>query len=622
MLSQHHQPLLWRIPVNETLRAPASIILGLGASLLTANASAVQFDLGPLEGNFSSNFSVGASWRTQDPSNRVVSPGNTNGEGRASSGTADDGNLNYDEGDMYSFLFKGVHDLRLEGDNYGVFTRFKYWYDYALDNDNVAHGHAANGYASDEELNTSDFESLAQESGFEFLDYYVYADFEAGDMPIDLRAGNMVLSWGESTFIQNGVNVINPFDATALRRPGSEIKEALLPVGMVYANIGLTHDLSIEMFYQYEWQRTILDECGTYWSSADPYGGGCNYLTATASRSDLEQTLTDYIVERQPDEEASDSGQWGIAARYFVESLNASEFGFYYVNVHSRTPIFSGVNPTENFGQPFLFGSDPAFFFEFPEDIDLYGLTFATNVYDWAWSGELSYRDNFPLQISTTDILHAVAVGDWAEWSPMLERSQDLGPGAALHGYDEVSYIQLQSTFIRFFEQVLGASRLSFAAEVGATWLDDMEDGINYGRSPAYGTNIEPFDSEIFGVPVTCNSHPALEPTIVPNANAGYCEDNGFITDFSWGYRVRAGLEYSDVFAGVNLTPNMAWSHDVKGTSPPPNFVDNRMALSVGVKASYLNIYQADLSYTSFFGADYNEQEDRDFISLSFSAAF
>jgi hypothetical protein len=54
----------------------------------------------------------------------------------------------------------------------------------------------------------------------------------------------MVLNWGENLFIQNGVNVISPFDVTALRRPGSEIREALLPVGMVYANLGLTYNLS------------------------------------------------------------------------------------------------------------------------------------------------------------------------------------------------------------------------------------------------------------------------------------------------------------------------------------------------------------------------------------------
>lgn len=619
-----------KLPVSTTSHLAAGVL----AASLAAPAFAVKFDVGPFEGTFTSTFSVGASWRTEDPSKRVISPGNTDGKGRASSSTADDGNLNYDQGDMYSFLWKGVHDLDLNTENYGFFTRVKYWYDYELAEGNVDHGHAATDYQPNAELETTDFEDLAQDSGFEFLDYYAYGSFDIGDAPVELRAGNMVLSWGESTFIQNGINIISPFDVTALRRPGSEIKEALLPVGLLYTNVGLTTDLSVEAFYQYEWQRAVLDECGTYWNAADPYGGGCDYLTASNLNSDLSQVEEGlFIVPRGRDEEASDSGQWGIAARYFVDSWNATEFGLYYVNYHSRTPIMSGTNATENFGNPIIGFppgvnlSNPEYFFEFPEDIDLYGLTFATNIGEWAVSGELSYRPDFPLQIHTTDILQAVAFGQFAEWSTLLGRSAEAGAGGYVAGYDDVSYTQYQMTFIKFFEQVLGASRLSFAAEVGGVWLDDMDSNINYGRSAAYGiADFEPFESGIFpGVELACNSHPvvdAIVPGWAPNTNAGYCNDDGFTDDFSWGYRVRAGLDYSDVFAGINLTPNMAWSHDVKGNSPPPNFIEDRMALSLGVRADYMNIYRADLSYTTFFNADYSEIQDRDFVSLSFSVAF
>ncbi|NND67670.1 MAG: DUF1302 domain-containing protein [Halioglobus sp.] len=595
---------------------------------LSPAAHALQFNLGEIEGNFTSNFSLGASWRTEDPSSRVVSPGNTNGEGRASSSVTDDGNLNYEEGDMYSLMFKGIHDLDLNAGNFGVFTRFKYWYDHELADGNVPHGHAATNYVPDQELDTSGFEPLAQEDGFEFLDYYIYGSFDVADRPVELRAGNMVLSWGESTFIQNGVNVISPFDVTALRSPGSEIKEALLPVGLVYANVGVTYDLSVEAFYQYDWERTILDECGTYLNSSDPYGGGCDYLTVSGLTSDLEQVNDDppFIVPRTPDDTPTDSGQWGIAARYFVESLNSTEFGAYYINYHSRTPIFSGVNPTENFGQPFILGSNPEYVLEFPEDVEVYGLTFATNLGTWAWSGELSYRPNFPLQINQTQLLQAVALGSFAEWSTVADRAEAAGAGGRVRGYDDVKYTQFQMTFIKFFEQVLGASRLSFAAEAGAVFLDDMKSGQVYGRSSTYGVGrFSPLDSQVFpGVVITCDSHTALEglANFTPNSNSRYCDNDGFTTDFSWGYRVRAGLDYSDVFAGVNLTPTIAWSHDVKGYSPPPNFIEGRMGLSAGLQADYLNTYRANLSYTTFFGADYNDQQDRDFVSLSFSVAF
>jgi hypothetical protein len=599
------------------------LAIGLLSAGVVIPAQAFKFNMGEIEGTFTSNFSVGASWRMEDPDPDFLSPGNSNGRGRASVSTTDDGNLNYDKGDMYSTLFKGVHDLDLNVGNYGFFTRFKYWYDYALADQDVQHGHVANNYMTDSELDTSRFEPLARDSGAELLDYYVYGSFDLGEVPLELRAGNMVLSWGESTFIQNSINSINPFDVTALHRPGSEIKEALLPVGLIYGNAGLTTNLSVEAFYQYKWDRTVLDECGTYWNSADVYGGGCNKLTLSTAASDSDQLAGGAFMTRAYDDEPSDSGQWGIAARYFIDSWNSTELGLYYINYHSRTPIFSGVNAT-SFAPVTNQPENPHYFFEFPEDIEVYGVSVATNVGMWAISGEISYRPNFPLQINTVEISQIVALGSLNSWSTLQDRAAAAGDGGIVHGYDDVEFTQAQVTFIRFFEQVLGASRLSFAAEVGLDWLGGMDESQRYGRSATFGIGyFEPFNI-LPGVTVTCNSHPILSTLagVVPNTQAQNCTNEGFTEDFSWGYRMRAGLEYSNVFWGINLTPNIAWSHDVDGYSPPPSFIEGRKAASVGVSASYLNTYKMDLSYTNFFGGDYDDQQDRDFLSLSFSVAF
>ncbi len=47
--------------------------------------------------------------------------------------------------------------------------------------------------------------------------------------------------------------------------------------------------------------------------------------------------------------EPDDSGQYGFAARYFVESIE-TEFAVYYMNYHSRLPVTSGYmpNPAES----------------------------------------------------------------------------------------------------------------------------------------------------------------------------------------------------------------------------------------------------------------------------------
>ena len=101
-----------------------------------------------------------------------------------------------------------------------------------------------------------------------------------------------------------------------------------------------------------------------------------------------------------------------------------------------------------------------------------------------------------------------------------------------------------------------------------------------------------------------------------------YCEKDGFATSDSWGYRARAIWDYNDVFAGVNLKPNVAFSHDVKGYGPNGQFTEDAKALSLGLDADYQNTYTASLSYTDFFGGKYNTSVDRDFVALSFGVNF
>ena len=40
---------------------------------------------------------------------------------------------------------------------------------------------------------------------------------------------------------------------------------------------------------------------------------------------------------------AKDDGQFGMALRYVSEALGDTEFGLYYMNIHSRTPVVSGI---------------------------------------------------------------------------------------------------------------------------------------------------------------------------------------------------------------------------------------------------------------------------------------
>ncbi|MDH0746164.1 DUF1302 domain-containing protein [Pseudomonas sp. GD03842] len=635
--------LFWR-------RAKLPLAVSL-ASSLAGPAFGVSFNIGEIEGNFDSSLSIGASWSTQNANKNLI--GSNNG-GHGLSQTSDDGHLNFKSGETFSKIFKGIHDLELKYGDTGVFLRGKYWYDFELKDEGREF----------KDISDSGRKEGAKSSGFELLDAFVYHNYSIGDEPGSVRFGKQVVSWGESTFIGGGINSINPIDVSAFRRPGSEIKEGLIPVNMFYLSQSLTENLSAEGFYQLEWDQTVVDNCGTFFSQPDVIADGCkNNLAVLRTRNSLNAALPaalrnpvqnalsqrgvvfgnpdeGAVVRRGPDRGARDSGQYGVAMHYNFEPLD-TEFGAYYMNYHSRLPIFSGKGgPASAYsgaglvGQlarngvpvgvatslaptllPLVVAGNSSYYVEYPEDIHLFGLSFSTTLpTGTAWSGEISYRPNAPVQLNTTDILYS----GLTPLNPSVALLQG-SPNADQKGYRRKEISQAQTTFTHFFDQVMGAERLTVVGEVGWTHVGGLESTskLRYGRDPSYGPGPLPN-----GQCTTLNAGTLAGAPL--NNLSRYCENDGFTTTDSWGYRARAIWDYNNVFAGVNLKPSVAWSHDVDGYSPGPggNFEEGRKAVSLGVEAEYQNTYTANLSYTNFFDGKYTTVDDRDFVALSFGMNF
>ncbi|WP_087503377.1 DUF1302 domain-containing protein [Pseudomonas sp. SID14000] len=622
--------LFWR-------RAKLPLAVSL-ASTLASPAFAVSFNIGEIEGQFDSSLSVGASWSTANPNKNLIG---VNNGGKGLSQTSDDGHLNFKKGETFSKIFKGIHDLELKYGDTGVFVRGKYWYDFELKDEGREF----------KDISDSNRKEGAKSSGAELLDAFVYHNYSIGDQPGSVRLGKQVVSWGESTFIGGGINSINPIDVSAFRRPGAEIKEGLIPVNMFYVSQSLTDNLSAEAFYQIEWDQTVVDNCGTFFSQPDIIADGCtdNLRVLNSSRTLPAQALAGLSsfgvdvngegvkVRRGADRDARDSGQFGVAFRYMFEPLD-TEFGAYFMNYHSRAPIFSATgapqglfNLVNNINTPanvralapLIIAGNSEYFVEYPEDIRLYGLSFSTTLpTGTAWSGELSYRPNAPVQLNTTDILFAGVTP--IDRAPFNNASVLTGtPGQDLHGYRRKEITQFQTTFTHFFDQVMGASRLTVVGEVGVTHVGGLESSskARYGRDPVYGPGPLPN-----GNCATLNAGTIIGSGLGSStANlTRNCENDGFTTSTSWGYRARAIWDYNDVFAGVNLKPSVAWSHDVSGYSPGPgaNFEEGRKAVSLGLDAEYQNTYTASLSYTNFFDGKYTTVDDRDFVALSFGVNF
>ena len=362
--------------------AGAACALALAAAAWGPPASAVEFEQGDARIGLDTTISHGVSWRLKDP---TVRPERIN---------SDDGDLNYERG-IVSNTSRFTSELDVEFGNIGAFARVQGFVDFENRGGDGAHkplpGEARDRIGDDIEL----------------LDFYASGAFDAGDMPIDARLGYQVLNWGESTFIQGGVNVVNPLDAARLRKPGAELREGLLPVPMISVAAAPTDELSVEAFYQLKWAETRVDPSGTYFATNDyatpggtraflrndntasfvtDKGGGLNIAGPSVAKlrpainmglagfdllnpggartpvANCEVASLDTLsfacpsdfdphflsVSRlSPDREPSDSGQWGVAARYYSEALNDTEFGFFFVNHHSRLPLVSA-----NYGTP------------------------------------------------------------------------------------------------------------------------------------------------------------------------------------------------------------------------------------------------------------------------------
>jgi len=614
-------------------KLPLALAVAAGFS---GQASAYSFYIGDVEASLNTTLSAGATWRTTERDSRLIAQGNSDpiiaaGTAKgASSNNFDDGNLNFDKGDTVSKIVKGTTDLFLSYDvdsdtltRVGGFIRGRYYYDFEL---------------KDEPRRRVELNDRVKDnaSGADLLDAYVFTDWYLGNVPLSIRYGKQVVSWGESTFIQGGINAINPVDVPAIRAPGAELKDALLPVEMLYVSAGVTENVTVEAFVQTDWEPVQPDDCGTFFSTNDFVGDGCGPVVLTSSEAQeayLNGTSAQggpgsAISQRVDDRDADSKDQFGVALRWFVPELNNSEIGLYYIKYNSRLPLVSGTVNDGNFLGDQTDTVD--YYVEYPENIDLYGVSINTTIPGgWSLGAEYSFREDVPLQWSSFQlILGGLQISDAEGPLSLLQIQREAEAGGAdlsgtdVDGYDNFDVSQAQFTLIKFFDQFMGASRMSVISEVGATYVHGLPslDEARYGRSGTFGigsiprANGQDFCTDGLG-----------GSGALANANPENCNLDGFTTDFSWGYRARAVWNYPNAIAGVNLNPQLAFTHDVEGYAPNPggNFIEGRKSVGVSLEAVYQNSITGNIGYTNFFGGEpYNELTDRDFVSASVSYSF
>jgi hypothetical protein len=628
-------------------RTTLSTAIALALAASAGSVQALEFSNGEWSGSLDTTVSYGVSVRAEDPYESNTGKANlnplfpllglTNAQQRAAPGrwsvNGDDANLKWEKGDVVSNAAKITTEFAVNWRNFGAFIRGTAFYDWEYEGRDDISEEALDKVGSDAKI----------------LDAFVFWNYgdPAGGINGTLRFGQQVVSWGENTFIQNGINVINPVDVSRLRVAGAELKEAFLPVNMVFGSINLTENIAFEALYLLEFEQTEPEPAGTFFSTNDfaTLGGRYTMLNFgtvgqpvlnpdlfwdvcygnTPSDIEAQNQLVpagpggaliplyrlgcSAALPRSEDRTPDDGGDWGMAMRYFAPNLNDTEFGLYYFNYASRLPLISGTtvaNSNANSGRVYV---------EYPDDISMFGVSMNTQL-PWgvAFQGEVSHKTGVPLQIDDVEVL-------FAGLSPLnvlipqpgqrfISQLGQFGPNEDIQGWERHKIYQGQFTLTKVFGpgNWLGSDQIAAVLETGVTKVRDLPDpsvlryngdGTDTGGGPDVNTG-------------------ALRNPIT--------QVGGFPNETSWGYRAALRADYTNVFGTpFAVSPRVAFNHDVNGTTPGPggNFVEDRKSYTLGVEANYLNQWAVDLSYTRFFGAGlFNTLTDRDFYTLSARYSF
>jgi len=596
----------------------------LGAWLFVTTVQALEFRAGDVEGLLDLTAAYGVGVRTEGVNKDIVAIANG---GTRPSANNDEGDLNYDTG-IISNAVRLDADLTLAWQQFGAYVHGFALYDY--ENEQVARERTP--------LSDAANDIIGKDAGF--LEYYVSMSAAPGGAPMIFRLGDQVLNWGESSFVRDGIDIINPIDLATLGQPVTSSRDRLIPQGMLWGAATITERVSLEAYYQYEWEAVTLPPVGSYFSSNDLFGGGgVNFAMLGAGQfSDLGTNLDaafdlpagtlgfDADFMKLPGltvDEARDGGQFGFSLLTVLPGSNATRVSAHLVRYHSRLPIISGrtanqqaVDQTSQANVEALaaslvpsyesegltpdeaataagrtaaalttsdYANQAGYFVEYPEDITMLGLSFSTAAAarGLLLSGEVSHHRNFPFQLEISEVIAAALTP--IQFSDGSSPLGSYGANENIKGYTRLDRTQATLGITQLFGPRFGAAQTSANVDVAMVHVHDMP-----GRD-----------------------EPQLQATLPPTAT-------------SWGYRIGGSLTYNGVFGGLTLVPAVVWTHDVNGVTPAPlsTFLEDRQSFTVALGAGFINQWTANFAYTNFLNNSESLIRDRDLLSFRVSYTF
>ena len=628
------------VAAAQPARAYDTSIAGWQVNVDTTLSSSVDIRLSPIDYNF-----VGLA----NPGGKFVLANN------------DNGTLNYRNGSPVAAVQRITTEVQAKKDDYGFFIRATGFYDPVIE-----------GY-------DTDFQHLSRAaradigSDFRLLDAYAFARPTLFGHPFDVRVGAQALNWGESTFIQFGINSVNPLDVTALRTPGAELRQGFLPIPVVDVKTELFDGYTLEGFWQFAWTRDKLEPNGSFFGNNDSLLDGGKYGNLRNDFPDNVQSIYGInaaagnifgaSLNRTLDRHPTTLDQFGFALRKTFASLDDAEFGLYFENYHSRTPfgsnrtgvsVVNGVPPSFFNG---VFGDLPdpiglavnppgknayarntytataSFFADYPKDIHLIGVSWNfTGPAGVALQGELSSRLNQPIQLAASDLALLTSVPAIRQTAPispavlgaalkaacsdptiLLEGGCGYGFGQTIDGWKRYPVIQAQTTATKLWNSIpsLSINSIALVGEIGFDYVANF-----------------PRERGVFDAAYTSDVNSAFTQVATVDGNTRL-STKGLPSQFSGAYTIATIIDMPNFLPyAIDMKPTISLQHDFVGTSPigVNVFVQNTAAASFGVTFNYLQAWSLGVQYTNHFplfdaGKFYGLQ-DRDFFSAVLSYEF
>ena len=413
-------------------RASSLALASLGA--ISVNAMAFEVDTGnpdiEMRWDNTVRYNLGVRAHSQD----AAILGNPN---------ADDGDRNFSNGSIVTNRFDVLSEFDVVWrKNYGVRLSAAGWWDPAynnLDDTSTATANTlVNGLPVAGKLSPYTSRYAKGASG-EWLDAFAFANFDVAGVPVQVKAGQHTVYWGESLLLGGVVHGIaysqNSVDVwKGLATPGTEAKEVFRPRGGLTIQAQPAQELSLAAQWFYNWQAVRFPESGSYLSSTDPLNfGGDSIIVGPGQRLWNAQAV-------EPSRYSSQIGDFGLAARWSPEKLDGT-LGFYYRNATDILPqlmVTPGVqqlpspqvcqaiggqplaptsptpclinNSATNVSELQNFGKVGTYQTAYGKDIHIYGVSLAKQIAGVSVGAEASYRQNMPLLSDPVTVLPAPLV--------------------------------------------------------------------------------------------------------------------------------------------------------------------------------------------------------------------